>query len=368
MRLRRISLALALTVLSYSSGISAFQILGPLTFSKTNNNNNNNNQEMDLKQTLGIPSGLMNTLIENNKAFSKRIWIVDNSGSMALGDGHLVLSQKNSDATRWSELEETVLLHSQLAAALHQPTEFRMLNAIKGVPQRFMVGLDTMKNSLKQAQTILQKTTPKGTTPLSESVDKISLEIQEMLPQLKETNSKVAIVIVTDGCNYNLQNLGQTEQEINKDLANSLGKLQGLPVSVVVRLCTDHGPLVDFYNDLDEAMDGFDVLDDYLSEATTVGRKNPWLTYSLILHRMREMGQYSQLFDWLDERTLTRQELKEFCTLLFGNADVMPDPDEDWKGFLASIQRLQQEEKLHWNPRTRQMAPWIDLDLLAMLE
>jgi hypothetical protein len=360
--IRRVSLLLAMAVFREASSFNIFPGGGPMTTRK----GPSTVHEKDLQKTLGIPDGLMKTLLSSNEEFSKRIWIVDNSGSMGMADGHQLMSPE-VDCTRWKELEETVLLHAQLSSALHQPTEFRLLNGNDGGASSFRVGYGTMRNSLKQAQHVLSNTKPSGSTPLTESIAKIRSEIVRSLPQLKADGTKVAVVIVTDGCNHNLQNLQQDESEINEELSQALASLQGLPVSVVVRLCTDYGPLVDFYNELDGSLDGLDVIDDYLAEAKEVYQHNPWLNYALIIHRMREMGQHSQLFDWLDERTLTRDELKEFCSLLFGKQDL-PDPNADWKEFLKELNRLQAHEKLHLNPRTQQMAPWIDIEGLAMLE
>lgn len=323
-------------------------------------------QQHALQTTLGIPNGLMETLVKNNAAFSKRIWVVDNSGSMKLGDGHQILDK--GDCTRWNELEETVLLHARLSAALQQPTEFRMLN---GDPKRsFTVGHNTLfgNKGLKQAEKVLANTSPSGNSPLSESIAGIRSEIVRQLPQLRADGGRVAIVIVTDGCNYSLETVGKPEKEVHQELVEALESLRGLPVSVVVRLCTDYGPIVDLYNELDERFDGLDVLDDYYAEALEVYQHNPWLNYALVLHRMREMGQYSQLFDWLDEKTLTREELREFCGLLFGTHHEFPDPHNDWKGFLQAVNKVQQQEKLQFNPRTQEMAPWIDVEFLAMLE
>jgi hypothetical protein len=360
--IRRVSLLLATAVFHNASSFQLFPGGGSLT-----RKGPSTVHERELQKTLGIPDGLMKTLLSNNDEFSKRIWIVDNSGSMGMADGHQLVSPK-ADCTRWNELEETVLLHAQLSSALQAPTEFRLLNGKDGyAAPSFRVGYGTMRNSLKQAQTVLSSTKPSGSTPLTENIANIRSEIVRMLPELKADGTKVAIVIVTDGCNYNLKNLGQEESEINQEFSEALGSLQGLPVSVVVRLCTDYGPLVDFYNELDERLDGVDVIDDYHAEAKEVYQHNPWLNYALIIHRMREMGQRSQLFDWLDERTLTRDELKEFCCLLFGKQDL-PDPNADWKGFLEEINRLQSHERLHLNPRTQQMAPWIEIEGLAMLE
>ena len=194
-----------------------------------------------------------------------------------------------------------------------------------------------------------------------------------MLPQLEETGRKVAIVIATDGSNHSKDNVGSSVQEAerNQDLLAAIKSLQGLPVTVVLRLCTDYGPLIGFYTVLDECLSemrfgvDIDVIDDHESEAEEVHRQNPWLNYNLLLHRVREMGQEHALFDLLDERPFSRLEIREFCTLLFG---VQEWPD-DWKEFLRAIQVIQELEKKQINPRTQKHEPWIDTGrLLAEYE
>ena len=51
------------------------------------------------------------------------------------------------------------------------------------------------------------------------------------------------------------------------------------------------------------------------------------------------------LFDLIDERALTKGELRDFCVLLFGTEyEAIPDPVVDWKGFISYVQeRLNQE-------------------------
>jgi hypothetical protein len=40
--------------------------------------------------TLEIPEGIQEEILFSCRAFPLRIWIIDNSGSMATGDGHMV--------------------------------------------------------------------------------------------------------------------------------------------------------------------------------------------------------------------------------------------------------------------------------------
>ena len=61
-----------------------------------------------------------------------------------------------------------------------------------------------------------------------------------------------------------------------QDIVESLRMLEGLPVWVVIRLCTDEEDVVDFYNQLDELLElSIDVLDDFIGESEEVFEHNP---------------------------------------------------------------------------------------------
>jgi len=337
-----------------------------------------------------LPFGLYQTLCNNaQEDVRKRFWIVDNSGSMALWDG--VYSslgeqkqQQEKDCTRWCEVQETVACHSQLSAVLGAPTDFTLLNPAKGGlilrgPQRFSVGYGLNRNQnqvtkdCKRAQSIMLRNEPTGRTPLPESIKEVRRDIVRMLPELERNGGKVCLVIATDGCNYNVENVGLEVKEAERqhELIQALKSLEGLPVVVVIRLCTNYRPVVDFYNDLDQHLEGLalDVLDDHKAEAEEVYEHNPWLNYALILHRMREMGQESRLFDIIDERPLAKEEIRQFCSMLFGidfHGDV--NDNSEWEEFIQEINHLQELEKMQWNPKSKTMAPWIDTKQLASLD
>jgi hypothetical protein len=114
---------------------------------------------------------------------------------------------------------------------------------------------------------------------------------------------------------------------------------------------------------------GIEVLDDFTSEAAEVYTHNKWLNYGLALHRMREMGFHSKLFDLMDERSLSVDELREFFRILFGNGkmDAVPDPQADWNGFYQAIERLVDGEQKTWNPVHKRMEPWVDMRTLKKL-
>ena len=84
------------------------------------------------------------------------------------------------------------------------------------------------------------------------------------------------------------------------------------------------------------------------------------------MHRIREMGFHNRLFDLLDERPLTRDELRDFCMLLFGNDqfDGVPDPEVDFRGFADAVGKMVKKEKSHWNPVKRKVTPIINMEKL----
>lgn len=353
---------------------------------------------------ISLPMGLQEALQTNADVYLKHFWIVDNSGSMNMGDGHeqnlLRIdccgdAHATEDCTRWAEVQETVNCHAQLAAALGAPTDFKLLNPPKsGGPQTFRVGYCGRRrlpfanpfarrggDGAQKMKSVLAKTKPGGMTPLPACIQQVRREIVSMLPQLRAEGSKVSIVIATDGSNHNTDNVGaaMTELERNQELIEALESLQDLPVSVVIRLCTDYQPLIDFYNSLDERLDwdlSLDVLDDHRAEAKEVYEHNSWINYNLLLHRIREMGNYHPVLDLIDERPLTPREVRDFCRLLFGSChfsttsldDEDDEHDHEWAiRLLEEISHIQQhvDTKKHWNPQTNEMEHWIDVEELA---
>lgn len=106
---------------------------------------------------------------------------------------------------------------------------------------------------------------PRGLTPLAAATNLITAKIVPMAPGLMMKNQRVCVVIATDG------------HPTDEGFQAALGRLQALPVWVVVRICTDEDSVIDYYNDLDAAMEApMEVLDDLLGEAHEVCKLNRW--------------------------------------------------------------------------------------------
>eukprot|EP01083_Nonionella_stella_P082161 226762_1 len=232
-----------------------------------------------------------------------------------------------------------------MSALLEAPTSFRLLNnpGIGGGPnsQQFdiaQMGKEHIPTEVANANDIMTRTRPGGVTPLTQHILEIHATISSLKPELDAAGKRVAVVIATDGLPTDAYGTGhQTSQD---EFVQSLRMLEGLPVWLVIRLCTDDDEVVNFYNGLDDQLElSMDVLDDFVGEAQEVYEHNKWLNYALPLHRMREMGYHDRVFDMLDERTLTKGELRDFCRLLFGmnDFDGVADPSYDWPIFLRIL-------------------------------
>jgi hypothetical protein len=324
----------------------------------------------------GFTTGLARSLSDNNTNFPLRIWIVDNSGSMQKADGHRIIptTTKNDlkivGCTRWDEIRECAQYHIEMSALLEAPTSFRLLNnpgASVG-PAQFdiaQMGTNMINSEVSKATQIMTKARPGGVTPLTEHISAIHETVQGIAHTLELEGKRVVIVIATDG--LPTDDYGNASRNAKDMFVQSLRALEGLPVWLVVRLCTDEEDVVNFYNSLDDMLElSMDVLDDFVGEAEEVYEHNKWLNYALPLHRLREMGFYDRVFDMIDERTLTKGELRDFCRLLFGihNFDGVADPAVDWKDFLSSIEMLLSKEELQYNPVKKKLLPWINIKKL----
>ena len=322
----------------------------------------------------GFTRGLARAVGESIDVFPLRVWIVDNSGSMSHNDGNRFIETSNTSdvkvvqCTRWKEIQETVEYHARMAALLKAPTIFRMLNnpGLRVGPQIFGVadkGEHLIDSDLQVALTTIANASPSGVTPLCRHIYEIREQILLLAPRLNAEGRKVSIIIATDGLPTDENGYGGSSRK--EEFTSALRSLEGLPVWIVIRLCTDEENVVDFYNDLDSQLElSLEVLDDFMGEAQEVYSSNKWLNYSLPLHRCREMGFHHRLFDLLDERKFTKGELRDFCILMLGKDqfDGVTDPEENFRQFATQVEKMIKKEKKPWNPIKRRVTPIIDCD------
>eukprot|EP01006_Ploeotia_vitrea_P046618 TRINITY_DN67042_c0_g1_i2.p1 TRINITY_DN67042_c0_g1~~TRINITY_DN67042_c0_g1_i2.p1 ORF type:complete len:330 (-),score=14.24 TRINITY_DN67042_c0_g1_i2:109-1098(-) len=300
------------------------------------------------------PSGLQQIAIRNLIKFPIRFMIIDDSGSMAASDGHRIIHSGNTSviqaSTRWKELVDIVKFQAGFAKASNALTEFRLLNNAAPV----VVGNPDDNASYQQICQIMDTSGPSGTTPLCRHINEVVAQIRNMESQLRANGHKAAVIICTDG------------EASDGDVAAALKPLHQLPVWVVLRLCTDEDAVVNYWNGIDSQLElDLEILDDLTSEAKEVNEKNNWFTYGEPLHLLRQFGINIKELDMLDESTLTPDQIRDVCAIIFGGSpDDYPHPAADAKGFVKMINDKNKAEAKVWNPITKKMANWIEISKL----
>ena len=168
------------------------------------------------------------------------------------------------ESTRWKELVDVVKFQAGFARAANALTEFRLLNNAAPI----VVGNPADMVSYQQLCQVMDNSSPSGGTPLCRHINEIAAQVRAMEPQLRANGHKAAIIICTDG------------ESSDGDVSAALRPLHQLPVWVVLRLCTDEEKVVKYWNHIDSQLElDLEILDDLVSEAEEVHRKNPWFTY-----------------------------------------------------------------------------------------
>jgi hypothetical protein len=192
-------------------------------------------------------------------------------------------------------------------------------------------------------------------TPLVKHITEVAAKVRLMAPQLVAQNQKVSLIIFTDG------------KASDGDILRALKLLIGLPVWLVVRLCTDEDDVGEYWSQIDNDLElPMDVLDDLCGEAKEVFSFNPWLNYGMPIHRMREAGCHLKVFDLLDEASIPKGQLPEVLSVILGGeAKDYPHPDIDKKDFVAAAQTAAQREPTTWDVLKKKKLPYIDVKKLS---
>ena len=124
----------------------------------------------------------------------------------------------------------------------------QLLNPSAGVQNLSIAdkGVEMIENDLREIKSAMYKISAAGVTPLSRHIREIREIIQTMLPSLTAEGKRVAVILATDGLPSD--DRGMSSGVVQRELVETLRSLEGLPVWIVVRLCTDDDAVVDFYS------------------------------------------------------------------------------------------------------------------------
>ncbi len=71
---------------------------------------------------------------------------------------------------------------------------------------------------------------------------------------------------------------------------------------------------------------------------------------------------------FIDERALTKGELRDFCSNLFGTeVEAVPDPNMTWPDFMRYVEEQIGLEQNQYDPIRKKQAPWINLKVLQKI-
>lgn len=308
------------------------------------------------------PGGILEQFRLSCSAFAHRYWVIDNSGSMGRGDGHRMITHNGMtrivSSTRWEELGDAMLFHSEIAARTGAPTEFRLLNAAAGCPQVVEVGFGYPEQEIEEMRR-MAATSPVGGTPLCARISEVITIVRQREGELTSIGKRVLIVIASDG------------EPSDGDVELALRPLKHLPATVVIRLCTEEERVVEFWSRVDADLEfPLDVLDDVIGEAKEVQATNPYLTYGLPLHRLREFGCTSNVIDLIDEGKLSLVQLRQLVTFIYGEAAAnVPHPELDWRHFVRSLDAVQRNDPngMVWDPLKCRIVPWFNLQKMSRI-
>lgn len=344
-----------------------------------------NNGQIQFFSNQGYTLGLLQTLLKEKKAYAQRCWILDNGSKMLVKDSHKISFDQATGGiinlggiSRWDELMDCIGNQVWITSNIRMSMRFALLNRpSEATPQYFTLDKSNtnQQQEIQKVREIMTSVQPGGPTNLTKQLHVIQKYVASIAYQLRSTNQKVSVVIATQGLPTN--DSGECNAQVTEEFIAALKSFQTFPVHMTMRLCTDDEVVFNFYNHIvDRLTDNldhgnlisYDVVDDYFGESLEVYLKNPWLTYGLALHRVRELGLYVHELDTLDERLLTLDELYRFCFILFsieGKVNsTLPDPKVNWEGFLNAVSSLMMNERQQWNPVTKKFCPWINIHQL----
>lgn len=324
-------------------------------------------------QSLGVPWSLARLLAEEDSKIGLRIFLLDNSGSTAAYDGHYCQELPDGrmvsyPCSRWEEIKHMALQHAEWNAAIGTPCEFVLLNPGPGPVQegrdfvRLNSGTGSASSSLQSLRRMLDMTQPGGLTPLKDRLEEIYQRIRAQHAELAQNGQRIVLVIATDG--LPTSNHSAVSSDLHRrELVQILNRLGfELSVFMVIRLTTDDDSVVDYYNQVDAELElPLEVIDDMKSEAREIqSQGNSWLTYSPLLHKIREGGTFVKLLDLLDERRLTSAEVSVFVQLLLRREQDQPMP-RSAEDFCNAVADALQHAPLVYDPLKGSMGPAIKL-------
>ena len=218
---------------------------------------------------LGLPKGVVSTVLRNYKACDSRLWLIDNSSSMSAMDSHIIGGKlheikKNETVSHWQELQECVAFHAKMAARVWLPTKFWLVNdpGPEVGLQKFSLCWESstdIATEMSQLKHIMTTATPRmQKNQLAHQIRSVQRGVTKEASRLLSQHKHITFVLCTQGIPTDAQ--GQGGPTVTKEFQQALSTLSRLPVKVVLRLCTNDAKMLKM---VDNRLAVSDVLVDF---------------------------------------------------------------------------------------------------------
>jgi hypothetical protein len=312
----------------------------------------------DIPMASVMPSSPKSDHIQHVKnglgSIDRRTWHIlcaDNSGSMSTPDGHISHPSGNGmihNVPRWNEVTEFISYAKDLTLEHNLNTNIYLLNKPKNAPQ----STNITHSTCDQVDSIIYSS-PTGATPMCALINRICRDILKKINEEPEFCDQVAVTFLVDG--------ESDDGDISSAMRNFIDL--PIPVSVVVRLCTDNEAICKYWNRIDENLElPVDVLDDLAGEATEIFKLNPEIVYTDKLHKARTWGDLPLSFDLLDEKKLSMSDLDVIIKYILPELEGNPNPILDSQGYVDFLASIPIPEV--YDIRLRRMMPCINIQAL----
>ncbi|EJK45648.1 hypothetical protein THAOC_35730, partial [Thalassiosira oceanica] len=275
-----------------------------------------------------------------------------------------------STVSLWEEIVDCMKYQSRLATRNGISTRIWLVNEPPaGIAHKYIIGKGYSKTEAEDLIGNLKETVPTSEEcPLASRVRNLTKCLVRETERFDE-GEFVVLTICTRGMPTDKH--GRSNFDSREEFRQEISSLSrsSVPVKIIIRLTTDDDGICEYYNGWDSSIMDVDVLDDWFGESLEVYLHNPWLTYTLGMHRLRESGLAPDLFDDLDERQLTINEIHQFCNMMFVRGGApLPNPNLSWSAFVQALGGLVENEKPQWNAVKNCFTPWIDSRILKEYE
>lgn len=288
---------------------------------------------------------------ENKMNLNKKTKFVihDNSGSMNTQDASLLYFHSDGKIEsknyryRYQEANQRTNFIVQQTIEDNGEITIYLLNPISDsdnyIEDEDYVTINKENYNIKKKilEKILDPNNIHGMTPLAKVTRKIKNEI------INNKNKKIkhTIIFNTDGEPNNGWNSNE-KYEFEIELKKLISKV---PCELIFNIITDEEKVVEYYNDLDinlnkgieEMTPVVDILDDFKSEAIEVYKVNPWLIYSIDIHKKRISGDNHMTFDMIDENSMNMFYTNIFIKIILDKDDIPDINDPNYFSILDNI-------------------------------